>query len=252
MYKWEKVGETGNFSRTGTAHMPPGVVSVIGGGTTSLVGLLEDGTILKYPIVEGECSNEFNVEAAIYKELGNHPRIIGFLGQSMHGLKLERGNRLTEYIDTVDDPALKLQWARQTAEGLSFLHSRGVIHCDLHPDNLLLDEGKNIKICDFQGKMEALDGAALERVRYCLPRSDYRPSVQSDIFALGSTIFKIMTGSDPYQDIPENDVPLKYEQLDFPATDFTAGPQVLKCWQQEYSCADEVVSELASLHPVDT
>ncbi|KAK5687906.1 hypothetical protein LTR17_026660 [Elasticomyces elasticus] len=224
MYKWERVGETGNFSRTGTAHMPPGVVSVIGGGTTSLVGLLEDGTILKYPIVEGECSNEFNVEAAIYKELGNHPRIIGFLGQSMHGLKLERGDRLTEYIDTVDDPALKLQWARQTAEGLSFLHSRGVIHCDLHPDNLLLDEGKNIKICDFQGKMEGLDGAALER---------------------------IMTGSDPYQDIPENDVPLKYEQLDFPATDFTAGPQVLKCWQQEYSCADEVVSELASLHLFD-
>lgn len=252
MYEWDQVGETGNFSRVGTAYMPPGVVRVIGGGTTSLVGLLEDGTILKYPIVEGECGNEFNVEAAIYKELGNHPRIIGFLGRSLHGLRLERGNRLTEYINTIDDRMLKLQWARQTAEGLSFLHSRGVIHCDLHPDNLLLDERKNIKICDFQGKMNDLDGAALERVRYCLPRSDYRPSVQSDIFALGSTIFAIMTGSDPYQEVPDEDVPLKYEQSDFPATNFTAGLQVLRCWRQEYSYADEVVSELGSIRAVDT
>ncbi|KAK1048042.1 hypothetical protein LTR74_017618 [Friedmanniomyces endolithicus] len=236
MYQWQEVGTTGNFSRTGTAYMPPGVVKVIGGCTTSLVGLLDDGNILRYPIVEGECAKEFEVEAEIYKALGHHPRITGFLGWVKHGLKLQRGSRLTEYLDTIDEPVLKLQWARQTGEGLSFLHSRRVVHCDLQPDNLLLDDGINIKICDFQGKMGALDGATLERVRYCLPRSDYHPSVQSDIFALGSTIFKMMTGRDPYQEFPDTDVTLKYDQLDLPATDFIAGAQVLKCWQQEYPC----------------
>ncbi|TKA80804.1 hypothetical protein B0A55_01604 [Friedmanniomyces simplex] len=243
-----QIGNTGNFTRSGTARIPAGVVEVIGGGTTSLVGLLDDGNILKYPYVKGECDREFQVEAAIYEALGQHPRIIEFLGRSEHGgLKLERGTRLTKYLDTTDDPVLKLRWARQIAEGLSFLHSRGVIHCDLQPDKTLLDEGKNIKLCDLQGTMGAYDGAALERVRYCLPRPDYLPSIESDIFALGSTIFRIMTGSDPYEGIPDVDVELKYEQLDFPATNFTAGAQVLKCWQQKYLCGDEVVRKLASI-----
>ena len=231
--------------------MPPGVIGVIGGGTTSLVGLLDDGNILKYPIVKGECANELDVEAAIYERLGNHPRIIGFLGRSEHGLKLERGMRLTDCLDSIDEVDLKIRWPRQLAEGVSFLHSHGVIHCDLHPDNLLLDNQKNIKICDFQGKMDGFDGAALERVRYCLPRIDLHPSVQSDIFALGSTIFRIFTGNDPYHDISDTDVPLKYEELDFPATNFVAGAQVLRCWQQKYSCADQVVNELASLVLMD-
>ncbi|KAK0252142.1 hypothetical protein LTR91_005556 [Friedmanniomyces endolithicus] len=247
--QWRTDSKTGVRWRAGMAWMPPGVVEVLGGGSTSLVGLLDDGNILKYPSVEGECANELEVEAAIYEALGAHPRVVAFLGRSMHGLKLKRENSFTEYLDKIYDPVLKLRWARQTAEGVNFLHSRGVIHCDLHPDNLLLDDEKNIKMCDFQGIMGALDGKAMERDRYCLPRlgDDYTPSIQSDLFALGSTIFRIMTGSDPYQDLPDEEVEPKYQQLDFPATDFTAGAQVLKCWQQEYSCAAEVVSELEYL-----
>ncbi|KYG40705.1 hypothetical protein M433DRAFT_160030 [Acidomyces richmondensis BFW] len=246
MSEWHEIGQSGNYRRTVTAYTPPGVVEVIGGGTTSFVGLLNDGKVLKYPIVQGESVKEFEVEAAIYEALGKHPHIIGYLGQTRFGIKLERGSRLTEHLGDGTDLSLKLQWVQQSAEGLRYLHSRGVLHCDLHPDNLLLDEKKNIKICDFQGKMEKFDGTALERVRYCLPRPEYIPSVQSDIFALGSTIFRIMTGCDPYQDVPEDEITAKYERLEFPATNFICGTQVRRCWQQKYSCVDEVISELAS------
>lgn len=82
MYQWEEVGESGNYTRYGIARMPTGVVEILGGGTTSLVGLelLDDGNVLKYPLVAGECSNEFAVEVAIYEALGEHPRIIRFVG----------------------------------------------------------------------------------------------------------------------------------------------------------------------------
>ncbi|KAK0998169.1 hypothetical protein LTS01_005835 [Friedmanniomyces endolithicus] len=239
-WQWRTDSKTGVCRRAGIARMAPGVVEVLGVGTSSLVGLLDDGHILKYPVVEGECANEFNAEAAIYEALGDHPRIIGYLGRTKDGLKLERGNRLTESLETTDDLALKLRWARQAAEGLGYLHSRGVIHCDLHPDNLLLDDEKNLKMCDFQGKMGDFDGKAMERERYCLPRSDddYTPSIQSDIFALGSTIFRIMTGSEPYQDLPDEDIEPKFRQLDFPATDFIAAKYsgIWPCKGGTFSC----------------
>jgi len=76
----------------------------------------------------------------------------------------------------------------------------------MHPNNSLVDEGMDVKLCNFQGSMGGYDGKALETIRYCLPRPEFEPSVLSDIFALGSTIFRIMTGEDPYKDLLDSDV----------------------------------------------
>jgi serine/threonine protein kinase len=42
-----------------------------------------------------------------------------------------------------------LAWARQIAGGLAFIHSRGMIHFDIKPANVLLDMSGNAKICDL-------------------------------------------------------------------------------------------------------
>lgn len=38
---------------------------------------------------------------------------------------------------------------RQLIEGLTYLHTAGVMHRDLKPSNILIDEKLNVKICDF-------------------------------------------------------------------------------------------------------
>lgn len=83
-YQWQEDGTTGNFSRVGTARLPPGVTEIIGGGTTSLVGRLEDGNVLKYPIVAGEPVRDLDVETAIYEggigHASAHHRLPGPVG----------------------------------------------------------------------------------------------------------------------------------------------------------------------------
>ncbi len=43
----------------------------------------------------------------------------------------------------------KIKWAYQIANGLRFLHENDIIHCDLKPANILLDDNLNAKIIDF-------------------------------------------------------------------------------------------------------
>lgn len=238
--------EHGNIHRFVVVQKIPGQVEWLGGGSSSMVGLLDDGTVLKYPWIKGEEERQFRAEAAMYEALGEHPRIIKCYGLTEYGLKLERGWPLLNSLDTAD-PRTKLHWAIQTAEAAAYIHSKAVLHCDLHPNNLLLDADNNIKLCDFQGIMEGCEGEAYEATRYCLPRPEPVPSILSELFALGSVIYRFMNGCHPYANLPGDEVERKYARSEFPATDFLAGPQVLKCWRQEYSCADELVSELMQL-----
>ncbi|KAH9826987.1 Kinase-like protein [Teratosphaeria destructans] len=92
--------------------MSPGFVEVVGSGTTSFVGLLNNTNTLKYSIAEGEGVKEFEVDAAIYEALGKHPRIIEYLGQTRYGIKLKRGFRLTEHLEDGADLSLKLKWVQ--------------------------------------------------------------------------------------------------------------------------------------------
>lgn len=97
----------------------------------------------------------------------------------------------------------RLQWACDAAEGLHLLHSHGIIHSDLKPENLLLDSNSRLKIIDFSGSsFDGIVGSAIESSRFFLPRPwEEPPTVRTDIFALGSTIYEIVTGRQPYEDL---------------------------------------------------
>jgi serine/threonine protein kinase len=242
-----------NWFRYVKVYTPPGVIKRIGGGNSSCVGLLEDGTVLKYPLVKGEKSQNLEVEKTIYDALGCHDRIVRCLGLTNHGLKLEFASNGSVSYRLSQDPtlssALRLKWCLQAAEAVAFLHSKGVIHCDLHINNLLLDAELNALLSDFQGKFENVDGYAMESARYFLPRDVTTPPNEiTDIFALGTLIYTIMVGSEPYPDLSNAEVEERYRCHEFPDTrDIVCGKIILKCWNLEYSEAKEVFQDLNSL-----
>jgi hypothetical protein len=234
-------------------NTPPGVVQRLGGGSSCLVGLFKDGTVLKYPLVKGEEAHTLHVERTIFQDLGQHDRIIRYLGNTSDGLRLELAacGSISDFLSQKHNPSLgiRLKWSRQAAEGVAFVHSRGVVHCDIHVNNLLLDENLDVKLSDFQGTYKDLDGYAMESSRYFLPRPVTRqPNVTTDLFALGTAIYRIMTGMDPLPNLTDEEVEERYSRREFPdVSSVMCGEVIENCWSQKYEDAGQLVRDLMDL-----
>jgi serine/threonine protein kinase len=85
------------------------------------------------------------------------------------------------------------QKVRSQLSSMQFLHTQRAIHCDIKPDNLLLSEDLDLKVCDFAGSsLYGSEAIVCGSRRSWLPTLPRTPrDAQDDIFGLGSTIHDI-------------------------------------------------------------
>lgn len=226
----------------------------LGGGATGLVERLESGDVTKSPWTgrptASDCRQEMVIEAQIYERLGAHPRLL----QRKHWdpvdciLTLEympNGN-LRDYMEIHGQNISirqRQKWALEAAESVELLHSYNVLQGDVGPHNFLLDVNLNLKICDFGGS--SLDGSkatVVPGVRYRLP-SLQPATIKEDLFALGSTIYFIATGHEPYHELADEDeVGKLYKDEIFPElAGVPFAEAIALCWTQEVESAQAII-----------
>jgi serine/threonine protein kinase len=95
----------------------------------------------------------------------------------------------------------------QVARGLAFAHDHGVVHRDIKPQNVLIDENGTAKVTDF-GIARSIDprdeltetGTLLGTSEYIAPEqaSGRRVDSRSDQYSLGVVLYELLTGETPY------------------------------------------------------
>ncbi|XP_067303120.1 raf-1 proto-oncogene, serine/threonine kinase a isoform X3 [Pseudorasbora parva] len=107
--------------------------------------------------------------------------------------------------------------ARQTAQGMDYLHAKNIIHRDMKSNNIFLHEGLTVKIGDFglatvkarwsgSQQVEQPSGSILWMAPEVIRMQDNNPySFQSDVYSYGIVLFELMTGELPYSLIANRD-----------------------------------------------
>ncbi|MEC9093022.1 MAG: protein kinase, partial [Planctomycetota bacterium] len=92
---------------------------------------------------------------------------------------------------------------QEVAMGLMHLHNKGILHCDLKPGNVLLDGDNAPRLADFgQSRLSNEQAPALGTLFYMAPEQanlEAIPDARWDVFALGSLMYCMLTGSPPYR-----------------------------------------------------
>jgi len=225
----------------------------IAGGVSGLVERLPSGDAVKSPWASNyeECCRAMTTEAQIYKILGAHRRLVKLVDWNSETccLTMEympNGN-LQDYLCSHNDKISaiqRLQWILEAAEGLQLLHSADIMHCDVEPKNFLLDEDLSLRISDFSdSSIKGAKPMVHAGTRFSLPSYDWRyaPTVQDDLFAFGSTIYTIITGLYPFQEMNSDEVIKRYEAHEWAdVTGILCGEMIERCWRCEITSAQEI------------
>ena len=92
---------------------------------------------------------------------------------------------------------------RDVSMGLVHAHGKGVLHCDLKPANILLDQDGKPRLADFgQSRLSTEQAPALGTMFYMAPEQadlDAMPDARWDVYALGALLYCMLTGGPPHR-----------------------------------------------------
>ena len=170
--------------------------------------------ILKSDLAQNEeFRRRFNAESQAVAQL-SHPNIVSVYDVSRGGdmeyivMELIDGITLKQYMEKRGQLNWResLHFITQIMRGLSHAHSRGIIHRDIKPQNIMVLRDGSVKVTDFgiaclTSASQTLTQEALGSVHYISPEQAKgdRPDARSDIYSSGVVLYEMLTGRLPFE-----------------------------------------------------
>lgn len=163
-------------------------------------------------LADKELLEQFRREAKSAARL-IHPYIINIYDVVSEGdiqyiiMEYVDGVTLKEYLKEHKLPLnAVLEIAVRLADALQHAHSRNIIHCDIKPQNILIDKYLNPKITDFgiakmiSNQTTVYTAAVMGSVHYISPEQAVggKITASSDVYSLGVVLFEMLTGQVPF------------------------------------------------------
>ena len=151
------------------------------------------------------------------EEEGNYYIVMEYIeGKTLKQLLQKRGAlTLTEVLDIMS----------QLTDGLSHAHEAYIIHRDIKPQNIMIEDNGLIKITDF-GIATAINGAQLTQTNSVMGSVHYLPpeqasgkgsTIKSDIYSLGILMYELLAGSVPFKGDTAVEIALKHMKEKIPS-----------------------------------
>jgi serine/threonine-protein kinase len=209
-----RVGET-----LGERYRLTGVLG--DGGSATVYSAVDEQTgvqcavkvLLPGPDPDGHLKRRLMHEAETMRSL-SHPNILRVFATGEHGdaawiaMELATGGSIADRVQSAGpfSPRRSIQLALQALSALEVAHGAGVVHRDVKPENLLLQEDGSVKLADF-GIALSTDQTRLTRAGFALGSLAYMAPEQrvdahvvgpaADVYATGATLYHLMTGATP-------------------------------------------------------
>lgn len=217
------------------------LVEMIGGGGMAHVYLAQDMILereVAIKILRMDFSNDeefikrFNREAQSATSLA-HPNIVSIydVGEEndIYFIVMEyvKGLTLKQYIQRHYNIPVEtaLHFMEQITAAIEHAHQHDIIHRDIKPQNILIDNNNNVKITDF-GIATALSATSITQTNAVLGSVHYLSPEQarggmankkSDIYSLGIVMFELLTGRLPFSGESAVSIALKHLQSTTPS-----------------------------------
>jgi serine/threonine-protein kinase len=235
-----------------------------GMGTTYLARQISMKRLVAIKVLRAELSRNkqyverFRREARLAGQL-DHPNIaqamdVGEAG-GLHYIVMEyvEGRPVTDLIPEGGylDERFALHVILQVARALQAGHKHGIVHRDIKPDNILVTRERVAKLCDFGLAKQARGeshltkaGMAVGTPHYVSPeqaQGEIDVDIRSDIYALGASLFHLVTGRLPYD--AENPAAVAIKHITDPV------PKAQRVNPRVSDGCDRMISKMMAKHP---
>lgn len=255
------------------------VVSRIGGGGMAEVYCARD-TLLEREVAvkvlrteyvnDKEFIDRFRREAQSAARL-SHPNIVSIYDVGTEAdvyyiiMEYVQGETLKEKLQksSAFSPDKALSVSLQIALALQNAHANGIVHCDIKPHNILIDNQGTVKVTDFgiaravSSATMAHTGTIMGSVHYISPEQAQGTGVskQSDIYSLGVLMYETLTGKLPFvgetpicvalKQIQEQPVGIKQVDPKIPAiVDAIVAKAIEKQPENRYASIEDLIHDI--------